>query len=74
MNRANEEVRKVYAMWKAANDFTAQDIEARLKIPRRTWQRRQKDFGSMTLDEFRHFITCVQATPDEVWTMVGEGR
>ena len=69
-SRANAEVRKVYAMWKAANDFNAFDIERRLKVPKRTWSRRQKDFGTMTLAEFRKFVNATQATPDEVWTMV----
>lgn len=69
-SKANAEVRKVYAMWKAANGFKSFDVERRLKVAARTWSRRQKDFGTMTLSEFRQFVRATQATPDEVWTMV----
>ena len=70
MNRGNEKIREVFAGWKAVNQLTAQDAAARTKIPERTWQRRQKDFGSMTLAEFRQLVKATQATDDDIVRMV----
>ena len=70
MNRGDEKIREVFAGWKAVNRLTAQDAAARTKIPESTWQRRQKDFGTMTLDEFRKLVEITRATDDDIIRMV----
>lgn len=70
MNAGDDKIREVFAGWKAVHGFTAQDAAARTKIPERTWQRRQKDFGSMTLAEFRQLVKATQATDDDIVRMV----
>lgn len=70
MSAGDKKIREVFASWKAVHGYNAQEAAVRTGIQERTWRRRQSDYGSLTLAEFRRFVEATKANPDDVWQMV----